>query len=71
MSPAPTVKLGGWTRFPPGVFDIASAVPDADPDVKEALGFFDTKSSGKWEVREVIEAAEQVPDDLGSGDQVT
>lgn len=51
--------------------DIASADPDADPEVKEALGFFDTKPSGKWEVREVLEAAEQVPDDLGSSDQVT
>lgn len=48
--------------------DIASADPDADPEVKETLGFFDTAPSGKWEVREVLEAAEQVPDDLGSTD---
>ena len=43
--------------------DIASADPDADPDVKEAMGFFDTDPSGKWEVRDVLEAAEQVTKD--------
>ncbi len=48
--------------------DIASGDPDADPEVKEAVRFFDTAPSGKWEVREVLEAAEQVPDDLGSSD---
>lgn len=34
----------------------SSTDPDADPEVREALGFIDPQPSGKWEVKKVLEA---------------
>jgi hypothetical protein len=46
-----------------------SADPDADPEVKETLGFFETAASGRWAVEEVLEGAEDVgADELEAGD---
>ncbi|MCO5168056.1 MAG: hypothetical protein M9894_17060 [Planctomycetes bacterium] len=48
--------------------DAASADPDADPEVKETLGFFDTNPSGRWDVKEVLEGADAAPDELDPKD---
>lgn len=48
----------------------ASSDPDADPEVREALGFFETQPSGKWEVKKVLEA-EQAERDEVEGDAGT
>jgi hypothetical protein len=39
--------------------------PDADPEVREALGFFETQPSGKWEVKKVLEADQAERDEKG------
>ncbi|MBX3471909.1 MAG: hypothetical protein KF878_34070 [Planctomycetes bacterium] len=48
--------------------EAASADPDADPDVKQTLDFFETQPSGRWDVKEVLEGADVAPDELDPKD---
>ena len=44
---------------------VDSADPDVDPEVKAVAGMFDA-SSGRWDVRKVMEGGELTPKDLSA-----